>query len=275
MQFEMIGLVALLVAVSLTVGHTLDLDIEKSFYNRILEKRLGNLEHAIYEMINQPPLVEQLFAKPMKNRLIQSCDEVDASGRYRLQLPEGSIPFGVICEAQFFEGGWLVIQQRVSAKLSFDQDWEAYRKGFGVVGSASSFWLGLEKIHQITSDGDYELAVELRDENGTYGYALHSNFKIAGEEDFYALTCSGTEAGIMDGRIAAGDGKKFSAKDADFDKLENINCGEHYKSGWWFYDCNNVNLNGPFIKDESTGRGIYWRGFTNAATYSRMMIRRK
>lgn len=35
------------------------------------------------------------------------------------------------------------------------------------------------------------------------------------------------------------------------------------------------NLNGPYKKDNVTGRGIYWRGFTDAATYSRMMIRRK
>ncbi|KAL1404774.1 hypothetical protein pipiens_005231 [Culex pipiens pipiens] len=257
---------ALLIALS-TAGHAFDLGGDKTPQNgsfEMLENRLADVENSIINLLNQRLMLEQLLSKQTKNRIIQGCDEVDSSGRYRLRLP--STTFGVICDARSFDGGWLVIQQRLSGKLSFDRDWDGYRDGFGIVGSASDFWLGLEKIHQITSGGDFELAVELRNEFGTYGFALHSAFNVAGEDELYRLTCSGTEAGNLDGRMGAGHGELFTTRDLDFDKLEDVNCGQVYGSGWWFYDCNNVNLNGPYKKDNATGRGIYWRGFTDAAT---------
>ncbi|KAL1379593.1 hypothetical protein pipiens_014782 [Culex pipiens pipiens] len=45
-------------------------------------------------------------------------------------------------------------------------------------------------------------------------------------------------------------------------------------SGWWFGNCRNSNLNGPYEK-ASNGYGIEWGTWADAAKFSKMMIRRK
>ena len=53
---------------------------------------------------------------------------------------------------------------------------------------------------------------------------------------------------------------RFSTPDADNDKHENRHCAKEYKSGWWFDDCGESNLNGPYPKyrQPMTWSNIYW-----------------
>lgn len=57
-------------------------------------------------------------------------------------------PFNVFCN---FEG-WIVVARRVVGTVfSFDRDWAEYKDGFGSL--EGEFWLGLEKVHHLTTQG--------------------------------------------------------------------------------------------------------------------------
>uniref|UniRef100_A0A182F5M7 Fibrinogen C-terminal domain-containing protein n=1 Tax=Anopheles albimanus TaxID=7167 RepID=A0A182F5M7_ANOAL len=92
-----------------------------------------------------------------------------ASGTYQIRVKSDLEPFSVYCEQQDFGGGWIVIQHRYNGSLDFYRDWDEFRDGFGDL--EQEFWLGLEKMHQITTGRKHELIVELRKFGGNYTYA--------------------------------------------------------------------------------------------------------
>ncbi|EDS27707.1 fibrinogen and fibronectin [Culex quinquefasciatus] len=194
---------------------------------------------------------------------------------YQLRLPLRASPIDVFCDMELLDGGWLVIQHRFDGSVDFNRSWAEYRDGFGVVGPSSEFWLGLEAVFQLTRGGDYELLVQLRNESGHDGQIRYERFLVSGEDREYSLSFVGGFPGTM-GEVMHGNlGEGFSTYDSDNDKWSEGNCAQKYGGGWWFYDCKHTTLNGPFEKDNNTGRGMYWKGWTIAATYSRMLIRRR
>lgn len=105
------------------------------------------------------------------------------------------------------------------------------------MGSASEFWLGLEAIHQITSDGgDYELNVVILNELRDYKYARYTKFKVAGEDQGYKLTIDGYY-GTAGDNFAIHNGMKFSTYDEDNDRNSDTNCAREFSGGWWFNNC--------------------------------------
>jgi len=49
--------------------------------------------------------------------------------------------------------GWTVIQRRLDGSVDFYRNWSDYRLGFGHLDG--EFWLGNERIHQLTNQGKY------------------------------------------------------------------------------------------------------------------------
>ena len=47
--------------------------------------------------------------------------------------------------------GWMVVQRRVNASISFTRDWDAYKRGFGSL--TGNLWYGLEVMHLLTQPG--------------------------------------------------------------------------------------------------------------------------
>ncbi|KAL9703829.1 hypothetical protein quinque_007347 [Culex quinquefasciatus] len=195
--------------------------------------------------------------------IITSCKQPSTSGVFRMQNPNVQ----VFCEMDSFNGGWLVIQQRVDRALDFNRSWAEYRDGFGTVGKNDSFWLSLEAVHQITSRGSCELAVEMKDGSGRYQYARYSQFGVAGEIDKYRLTVDGySDSGRAGDMLSHHNGMKFSTFDDNNDPGD-IKCAQRF-GGWWFKKCFLCNLNYP--------DGGTWHPFTNEEfilSYTRMMIR--
>ncbi len=83
-------------------------------------------------------------------------------------------------------GGWTVFQRRVDGSVDFYRGWKDYKTGFGELNS--EFWLGLDKIHRMTSSKSNELRIELEDFSGNTRYALYSDVSIAAEIDKYRLS---------------------------------------------------------------------------------------
>lgn len=166
-----------------------------------------------------------------------------ASGVYTIQ-PGDSLPFDVLCEMTA-EGGWTVIQKRLDGSQSFNQLWEDYKNGFGSL--TGDFWLGLESIHAVSSQGPQLLQVELTSQTGQTHTARY-RAQIDGEENKFALSLepeasAGAQEEILPRPTSA---LAFSTADSDNDLAADANCARLLSGGWWFSGCGASNINGKY-----------------------------
>ena len=174
-------------------------------------------------------------------------------GLNRIYVDENLIT--VPCDGQ----GWIVMMRRVDGKFNFpERTWEDYKNGFG--DPDRSFWLGLEKIHHLTSSSKATLRVELESFDGETRHAEYEKFEIEAESKEYELKVSGY-SGTAGDSLEVHDGMKFSTKERDHDKAKNTNCAEKYKGAWWYKECQDSNLNSVYSNDGSTPShevGLIW-----------------
>ncbi|XP_053692434.1 ficolin-1-like [Sabethes cyaneus] len=173
-------------------------------------------------------------------REIQSCQDTPktASGVYRIHPELSSIPsFPVYCDHTVENGGWTVIHRRFDGKLNFNRNWDDYRRGFGNL--QSEYWLGLEKMHQITRNDNYELLVVMTSFKGTTKSARYNRFMVGSEFENYKLTVGQFISGDTDDELSHHDGNMFSTKDRDNDKHEK-SCAEIYKNDILFPPFGNI-----------------------------------
>uniref|UniRef100_A0A182WM15 Fibrinogen C-terminal domain-containing protein n=1 Tax=Anopheles minimus TaxID=112268 RepID=A0A182WM15_9DIPT len=139
------------------------------------------------------------------------------------------------------------------------------------------FWLGLDRIHQLTASGPYELAVLLEDFDGNKTYAKYDRFEIGNEGEKYALTL-GKYSGTAGDALTYSNGMKFSTFDEDNDKGSG-QCAVVYHGAWWYNACYHSNLNAKYSPG-ATGditAMMNWSGNGKIILRktSRMMIRPK
>ncbi|XP_011177553.1 fibrinogen-like protein A [Zeugodacus cucurbitae] len=208
---------------------------------------------------------KQLTAKRASKS--SSCLEAAAnswkSGVYEIQIEKINITnVKVFCEEDVDFGGWIVIQRRLNGTVDFNRDWQEYKKGFGDL--TGNYWIGLEKLHAITSSCEQELYIQMKSRNGTEYYAKYSALLIAD-----ALKKLGNYSGNAGDSLNRHLGYKFSTRDRDNDVYENYNCAEGWYGGWWFYSCYNCFLNGVY------GDNVNWNAIQKGETlpFAQMMIR--
>ena len=63
-----------------------------------------------------------------------------------------------------------------------------YTSKFCIESSVILFLLGNTNIHRITSQGYYDLKIDLEDFHGNTRYALYKNFAVSSEDDFFRLS---------------------------------------------------------------------------------------
>ncbi|XP_040042973.1 fibrinogen-like protein 1 [Gasterosteus aculeatus] len=204
------------------------------------------------------------------------ADDNVASGLYVIR-PDGShTALTVYCDMNN-GGGWTVFQRRKDGKESFDRAWLEYKHGFGDLYSPNGeFWLGNKPLHDLTSQGNHDLRIEMEDFEGNQRYAEYKNFKLDDEKDQYQLhvgeyTGNAGDA-LADVRGPPSAGKKWTSprsgvKFSTFDQMnggdvENDGrCIRHSKSGWWFSRCDSGNLNGHYYKgpyQAMADDGVVW-----------------
>ncbi|XP_010855248.1 PREDICTED: fibrinogen C domain-containing protein 1 [Bison bison bison] len=169
--------------------------------------------------------------------------------------------FQVYCDMRTDGGGWTVFQRREDGSVNFFRGWEAYRDGFGKL--TGEHWLGLKRIHALTTQAAYELHVDLEDfDNGTayahYGSFGVGLFSVDPEEDGYPLTVA-DYSGTAGDSLLKHSGMKFTTKDRDSDHSEN-NCAAFYRGAWWYRNCHTSNLNGQYLRGAhaSYADGVEW-----------------
>ncbi|XP_062135312.1 fibrinogen-like protein 1 isoform X3 [Drosophila sulfurigaster albostrigata] len=185
--------------------------------------------------------------KSLPNTIIpSSCSPFgDSPGVHQLNV-SGIGLFDVLCDSQLAGPGWIVIQQRVGGHENFNRDWATYRKGFGSL--ESDFFLGLEKIHRITSLRRHELYIHLVDVDEHVYFFRYDDFKISDEDSGYALSLGKYNGSIIENRLRDYDNIKFST----FDRYNNFFtrlCQNWQRSGWWYHSCIYCNLNAPYGPD--------------------------
>ena len=79
---------------------------------------------------------------------------IKQNGVYEID-PDGKGSFKVLCDMTTSGGGWTVFQRRLDGSVDFYRGWQDYKNGFGNLNG--EFWLGLDKIHRITTPTKNEL----------------------------------------------------------------------------------------------------------------------
>ena len=147
----------------------------------------------------------------------------------------------VYCNMTTDNGGWIVIQRnRKNSQLSFNKNWREYEEGFGDLNK--DFWAGLELMHSLTQRGQWEIRVDYQTNDKTWSYLHYNQFSVGSASEEYPLTVGGF-TGVGSDQFAWHNGMKFTTLDIDNDKWSSGNCAVVYKDGWWFNDCDYIDIN--------------------------------
>uniref|UniRef100_A0AAY4C792 Fibrinogen C-terminal domain-containing protein n=2 Tax=Denticeps clupeoides TaxID=299321 RepID=A0AAY4C792_9TELE len=194
-------------------------------------------------------------------------------GVYLIQ--PGPSPIVVYCAMQ--EGGWTVVQHiTVNSSVNFDQTWEEYKKGFGLV--TDNHWLGNEYMHQLTRGASrFKLGIKLVDKDAVTKFGEYDPVLVEGEESQYRLRLglyegSAGDALTQDTENYLHDNQKFTTRDRDNDNYFQ-NCAKlEFQGvaggGWWYDACAGANLNRRNV--------IYWQKDCNKehlCKYAWMMVK--
>ena len=150
---------------------------------------------------------------------------------------------------------------------NFTRGWADYVSGFGSVWSEQ--WLGLEKIHCLTTrTARTELRIDMADFRGNKKYAYYNFFMVGNAASKYKLQVAGYHGTAGDSILYGSgadnlNGMAFSTHDRDND-LHGNNCAQGYKGGWWYNSCMWSQLNGIYHHDTTStwGHAVLWSTFT-------------
>jgi len=155
--------------------------------------------------------------------------------------------------------GWIIIHQHPDFSISWNLPWADYKAGFGSIDA--NFWLGLERMHLLTSSQPYRLRVEVKQWYTNLWFSAeywsfqigneYWSFKIGDElNDQYRLEVDGYSGDAGDALMHEGDwagdgdfgnylhnGMMFSANDQDNDEYAGGNCAALRYAGWWYNCC--------------------------------------
>ena len=159
------------------------------------------------------------------------------------------------CDALTDEGGWLVIQRRKDGSENFHRFWWEYEMGFGSL--TGEFWFGLNALHCLTSQGEWELRIDLKLTNGTIIYLPYKQFAVGPASEQYPLTISGFTGYTTDpfhshlmtpsSDHGALNTLKFTKRDHDNDLWPDGHCSipAHISrsGGWWYNQCAHIHPN--------------------------------
>jgi len=121
----------------------------------------------------------------------------------------------------------------------FYKTFAEYQEGFSANGEV---WIGLDKLHQLTSEHSYSLKITMTDYDGKKYRAVYEQFEV-GSGNGYRLTLGKFNAArstLGDSLLSAGyniNGIKFSTKDRDQDKHIVLHCAKSWTGGWWYKAC--------------------------------------
>jgi len=138
---------------------------------------------------------------------------------------------------------WILIHRRIGRPTEFQNGtWNDYKNGFGTYGLNSSvYWMGLEKMHKYTSDGNWELLVSMRFKTAPQRvYVIYKNFKV--DSELFQFTLHVGPKGRSHSLpkkyldlLEYCNHEPFSTLDSSNAKASS--CVHRWGGGWWFNSC--------------------------------------
>ncbi|XP_058464738.1 angiopoietin-related protein 2-like [Malaya genurostris] len=177
---------------------------------------------------------------------------------------EDNRPFNAFCEQSEFGGGWMVIQKRQDGSVNFNRSISDYRNGFGNV--RGEYWLGLEKLNQLTRRSNYQLLILMEDFYNQKYHAWYNYFKVDSKAAGYRLRIGSFLQGTGDA-LSVYNNEVFVTYDMS---LSYAYCARQRGGGFWHYGCytdtNRNNLNGIYGYRNDEEQGIWWGGLPKILT---------
>uniref|UniRef100_A0A3B3ZQN6 Fibrinogen beta chain n=1 Tax=Periophthalmus magnuspinnatus TaxID=409849 RepID=A0A3B3ZQN6_9GOBI len=208
----------------------------------------------------------------------KECEDIFRRGglesqMYLVRPDPSSAPYRVYCDQQTQNGGWLVIQNRLDGSVDFGRRWDDYRKGFGNIAldvgkghcqTPGEYWLGNDRISQISKMGPTTLLVEMEDWSGTKVQpklkpnSILTQLKLNSDSTNYVLAVdvySGTAGNcLLEGSTELiGINRTMTIHNGMMFKRLPLNPGDPSKQcsredggGWWYNRCHSANPNGRY-----------------------------
>ena len=179
---------------------------------------------------------------------------------------------------------WIIFQQRIDGTMSMDYKWSVYQAGFG--NYSHNFWMGLERIHQMTFGKQCRMRIEMFNDLNQWLSFEYNSFFLDNNGANYTIHIAGYSGDLVQDLMIVSsmrvNGMQFSTRDADNDADPTQDCATKYGGGWWWNACHAICLNGKYgsrngiypafgYKDVNQNQtaGVIWRDLT----ISRMMVK--
>ena len=134
------------------------------------------------------------------------------------------------------------------SNLFQESGWDQYKHGFGDP-NGDIYWMGLEKMHQETSTGNWQLLIVVKVEGkNTWNSVVYDKFEIGDEANKYKIQFGSIlgQRGFFENeemyKLTEFNDMLFSTKDQDNDKY-NWDCVADLGGGWWYKSCLKFALN--------------------------------
>jgi len=146
----------------------------------------------------------------------------------------------------------VLIQQNFGGSNTFNRSWAEFKVGFN--DSNGNYWIGNDRLSQVTQSGIYKLRVELLQTNTYRWYWVeYGVITVLGESHNYRLGVSGYSSDLNSyfGELSYQNGMMFNDRDNDPWKngTYNDNRAVYNGGGFWYKDC------GPASVNTVRGRG--------------------
>ena len=134
----------------------------------------------------------------------------------------------------------MLVQQNINGSNFFNRSWAEYKAGFN--DSNGNYWIGNDRLSQLTLTDRYTLRVELQQRDLSWYWAEYSYFTVLGESHNYTLLVSGY-SGNADDALSYHHGMMFTTYDRDNDPWNDKgfdtdnNCAVYHGGGFWYKTC--------------------------------------
>lgn len=242
--------------------------VDYSRIERTIDARFQNIQRYVDSkfalLVNDTQEYEKAMETMAARRNVSDCGDVrledaklcNATGGV-FDLYKDGKKFEVYCDTYTDGGGWTILQRRIGGALLFNRTMEEYAEGFG--DPSGELWLGLDNLHQLTEDDDFELKIELTDTYGRHRFQKYDGFHVTGKAGRYTLIIKGSNVGDLGDYISSRHGQAFQIG-GSYNTLVSRYSRRHgtCTGGWWgcYYQ---ANLNNRF-GGKSDGYAI-WNGF--------------
>uniref|UniRef100_A0A9L0I3W9 Fibrinogen C-terminal domain-containing protein n=1 Tax=Equus asinus TaxID=9793 RepID=A0A9L0I3W9_EQUAS len=186
------------------------------------------------------------------NRVLVFAGERGLPGGIQVERSWVEVSWTPSCEDVLAQGGsltsWYTIYlpncQLLTVLCDMDVDRDSYKGGFG--GWSPGPHPSLRLLPRV-QPGNQELWVDLKDFEGGASFAKCSSFRVSGEEEKYNLVLGPFLRGTAGDSLGNHRNMLFTTHDQDNDSNSQYNCASLFKGAWWYYDCHQSNLNGPYL----------------------------